>query len=252
MDTDKGILYVATGERYVEEAILSSESFRRNMPDIPQAIFLDTRKHFGHGEDQLFDLVEELSNAEYSFLDKMRPLKDSPFKKTLFIDTDCYSVNPCYEIFDLLETYELAAVRAVFRGMHESEVCPECFPQFNTGVIAYRNNQIVHGFFAEWIRRYEEMYRNAEGYCSDQPPFQDTVYGSAVRLAVLPNEYNLHVGWPNLVAGMAKVKILHGRGVMLRRAIDELEAHPTAFLPRMVWFSNHEELEQIFGKQIYE
>lgn len=222
------------------------------MPDIPQAIFVDTKKHFGDGEDESFDVVEELPDAAYSFLDKMRPLKDSPFEKTLFLDTDCYSLNACYEIFDLLETYELAATRAVHRGGHESVTCPECFPQFNTGVIAYRNNQAVRGFFGEWIRCYEDMYSNVEGYCSDQPPFQDTVYGSPVRFAVLPNEYNLHVGWPNLVAGMAKVKILHGRGEMLRRAIEALEKRPIAFLPRMVWFSNHEELEEIFDKVIYE
>jgi hypothetical protein len=72
-----------------------------------------------------------------------------------------------------------------------------------------------------------------------------------MRAKLIPSRDELS-RFTQLFAGRAKVKILHGRGAMLRRAIEELEARPTAFLPRMVWFSNHKELEPIFGKQVYE
>lgn len=57
---------------------------------------------------------------------------------------------------------------------------------------------------------------------------------------------------PSSLTVRAEVKILHGRGGMLRRAIKELQAHPTAFLPRAVWFSDQEEFEQIFGDLVHQ
>ena len=250
--SSEGILYVATGERYIREAVFSSQSFKQTMPDVPQAIFVDGKELLSEQDQKLFDHILEVEDPRYNFLDKMRPLKDSPFDRTLYLDTDCYSLSSCYEVFDLLKTFDLAAAYAVHRGGHESEMCPDCFPQLNAGVIAYRRSEKVLDLFRDWIRRYHEMYSCAEGYCSDQPPFQDALYASQLHHSILPGEYNLHVGWPNLVGGKAEVKILHGRGEMLTRAIKELQAHPTTFLPRMVWFSNHQELEQIFGDLVYQ
>src|SRR5262245_8759959 len=89
-----GVLYIATGSRYLAEAEHSVRSVKRMSPDVPVAIISD---HLPSCD--LFDVRQELPNPEYSFIDKIAALTRTPFERTLFLDTDTFAIAPLDEIF---------------------------------------------------------------------------------------------------------------------------------------------------------
>lgn len=71
----RGLLYVATGQRYVDEVIISAQSAKRNMPDIKIVLFTDQSI-----ENKTFDQVYETHEAKHYVTDKIRPLLSTPFE----------------------------------------------------------------------------------------------------------------------------------------------------------------------------
>jgi hypothetical protein len=224
-----GILYVATGERYQEETRRSASSFKATMPDVPVAIFTDdpaVARNAG-----CFDVVRELTDCQHSYIDKLRPLVQSPFEWTLFLDTDTYSAAPCYELFDLLDRFDLAVAHAPLRAhFHFPPSCPISFPELNTGVIAYRNTRAFQALVANWLAIFESQPLEYD----DQPAFREALYASNLRFAVLTAEYNLRACFPYFLGGNAEVKIIHARDHCLDEAIATLRSVPKALLPRVV------------------
>ncbi|HEV7806286.1 MAG TPA: hypothetical protein VGO80_10725 [Solirubrobacteraceae bacterium] len=226
---DTGILYVATGERHQEETRRSASSFKVTMPDVPVAIFTDDPP--AARAAGCFDIVRELSDCRHSYVDKLRPLVDSPFERTLFLDTDTYSAAPCYEVFDLLDRFDLAIAHAPLRAhFHHPLSCPISFPELNTGVIAYRNTRAFRALVANWI----EIFASQPDLEYDQPAFREALYVSDLRFAVLTSEYNLRACFPYFLGGNVEVKIIHARDDCLDEAIASLRAAPMALLPRVV------------------
>ena len=74
--TGCGIIYVATGAKYLAEAEHSARSVRRMSPKIPIAIISDRLPSCS-----LFDVRLNLPNPEYSFLDKIIALSRTPFER---------------------------------------------------------------------------------------------------------------------------------------------------------------------------
>jgi hypothetical protein len=71
---------------------------------------------------------------------------------------DTYSAAPCYEVFDLLDRFELAVAHAPLRAyFHLPPSCPFAFPEVNTGVIACRNTSAFHALVANWIEIFESQ-----------------------------------------------------------------------------------------------
>lgn len=63
---------------------------------------------------------------------------------------------------------------------------PNAFPQFNGGVIAYRRTPEVIAFMERWRRAVRE-----ENLPKDQPSLRELIWESDLRVATLPEEYNL-------------------------------------------------------------
>src|SRR5690606_24902414 len=62
---------------------------------------------------------------------------------------------------------------------------PASLPEHNSGVLLYRSNDLVRGFFVEWQREYTRL-----GGGADQRSFRDMRWASDVRITVLPPHYN--------------------------------------------------------------
>lgn len=229
MDRSRGILYVATGERYRDEAAQSAASFKATMPDVPIAIVTDDTASAGrHG---CFDVVVEHERPEYSYMDKALPLNASPYDATLFVDTDTYSLAPCYEVFELLDHFELALAHAPLRAhFYFPPSCPASFPELNTGVIAYRKSDGFSSLVDAWIASFERQPPGGD----DQPAFREALLASRLRFAVLTPEYNLRTCFAYFLGGNAEVKIVHDRGASLRRAIERLRLKEKTLFPRVV------------------
>jgi hypothetical protein len=212
-DLSRGILYLASGARFRAEAVLSARSVKAAWPDVPIAIITDDRV-----EADCFDRVE-IVPAENDNLIKVRYLAQSPFDRTILLDADTYCLHPFPEVFDLLDRFDLAAAheagRFATRWADGREVfirapdVPECLPELNSGVVAFRRQANVLALFERWLVLAEQARAAPVPHTQDQPAFRRALYESDVRVAVLPPEYNFRFICPGFARGL--IKLIHGR-----------------------------------------
>lgn len=197
-----GIVYIATGPEFAREATRSAETARSAMPDVNICLITDDSV-----SDPVFDSVIRVSDPDYGFVDQIKYMHYSPYERTLFLDTDIYVDEDISELFALIERFDIAVAHDQDRQSWELEGVPESFPEYNTGVVVYQNNDVLHRFTERWIEYYRQMADSPE--TQNQPSFRRALYESELRLATLPTEYNCMVRYPGHAIGT--VKLFHGR-----------------------------------------
>lgn len=214
----EGILYYARGQKWIKEAIQSAQSVKVVMPDIRTAIVSDELP-----PQDLFDIhIKAPIDVGEKEL-KMWSLSRTPFEKTLYLDTDTYVVDSIWEMFEMLDHFEIVAALTPWwtirlekdGGPTVKRGIPVSFPEFNSGVLMYRKNQQTDCFFADWAMLYTEW-----GGGQDQPPFRHMLYNSGIRFGVLPSAYNFRLPFPNGIWGA--VKIFHGREKHMAAVCDKI------------------------------
>lgn len=183
-----GVVFVATGARYIACAEAAARSVRRHMPDVPIALFTDAPL-LGVALPEMFDPVIELESVHHR--SKVDCLMKSPFERTLFLDADIRVLEDVSELFDLLERFDIAMAHAHARNRAATRAVwthalSDAFPQFNTGVIAVRRNPQTHALLQTWSKSYK-----AAGFRKDQVTLRELLWASDLRLATLPPEYNI-------------------------------------------------------------
>jgi hypothetical protein len=204
----QGVVYVATGRKYYDEACISVRSLKASNR-LRAAIFTDQPQPDPH-----FDIHIPVKSTGDGFLDKVVNLKGSPFEQTLFLDTDTFVCSDLTDLFSLLEHFDLAVAHDhLVREVYPVAGVPQAYPEFNTGVLLFRNNQAVRTLLDGWVetfRKEKELFSRkkvtGKGF-PDQPPFRKAVYVSNLRIATLPPEYNCMFRYAGSVVG--EVKILH-------------------------------------------
>lgn len=204
-----GVLYVAD-EAHVPEATDSATSAKRYSPEISAAICTDAPT-----VPDVFDHKIDVSMDEWDWDLRIRALRQTPFDRTLYLDTDTFVTADLTDLFGLLDEYEMAAALAPVRhtamvmetGLTSRSI-PTSFGEYNCGVLLYRYNDSVDSFLQDWASRFDE-YRRKSDTVHDQSAFRDVVYGHSVRLATLPPEYNFRLPFHGYVSD--EIKIVHGR-----------------------------------------
>ncbi|MDP6775113.1 MAG: hypothetical protein QGI63_12700 [Rhodospirillales bacterium] len=202
----RGFVYAATGKDYVEEVVRAVRHTRQHHRDTPIIVFTDAESQ-PPTHDRVADIdvtVRALENPVYSVRDKIKAMRASPFERTLLIDTDTVIVDSIDEIFDALDHFEVLASIAPYRRMFawESDALPECMPQLNAGVIAFRLGREKRAFFDIW-----EYLDNQYPEDHDQPSFRLALIKARIRYGVLPPEYNFRAEYPQFAG--TKVKLFH-------------------------------------------
>jgi len=205
----RGVIYIATGEDFIGEAESSAEQLNEVMPQLDITIFSDRPP-----ETDVIDNHIPIEDPKYDFIDKISRLRDTPYDRTLYLDSDVYVNEPISEVFDILDDFDMAAALdahqqpAINNGSHEA---PDIYdgrydpaPEYNTGVLAYRMTDSVEHCFDIW----EESY-DSENHWAGQPSFIPGYVKSDVRICTLPRRYNFIVGLKNVVSG--RVKVFHSR-----------------------------------------
>ncbi len=222
----QGIIYVATGAKYLAETLLSLESVRRHMPGLPVTLFTDQSPPAG-----LFDQVIPVEGGGMGRPAKIRSMGASPYQDTLFLDSDTVMCQPCGDIFWPLEKgYDLAVAHEVYRNEYAFEEFPDSFPALNTGVLAWRKSERTTAFFESWERSYLEVFRQKRP--ADQPAFRHTLFHSDLRHYILPPEFNFRTNYPVVLGGFARAKIIHDRSPYLAELVSLLgqdTGHPPVF-----------------------
>jgi hypothetical protein len=210
MASDRGVLFVATGQEYVVEASDCAERIKEIRPSCPIALVTDVSP-----VRDVFDREITIEDPSYSLTDKVAAVGKTPFEKTLFLDTDTFVVDGSVfdELWDLLERVPVAAAFDIARDGHTdtdevaSQRPPPSFPMLNTGVLAYRRSA-VDPFLDRW-RSLHEQYAAQEPNINDQIAFRRALWETGVEHAVLPPEYNFIAPSPQFAA--EEVRILHGK-----------------------------------------
>ena len=209
---NEGFLYVATGDEFIQESI-SSATRLQEFTTKPISIVSDRDV-----ESDLFDENILISDPIYTFGDQITAIERTPYDKTIFFDTDIYVCGNVDELFDLLTRFDIIASQEPNRG-HTQPNIPQCFPQYNTGVVGYKTSQDVQRFINNW----RDIYFSDLGPDTkkNQPTFRKALFESELSIGTLPAEYNCRFNYPTQISG--DVKILHGR---INEVTDNLDGIP--------------------------
>jgi hypothetical protein len=206
----RGILFVATGKKYHQECIRSIKALNGICDQIPVAVFTDAPEAF----DSLacYNIsIKKLDEPSFGFSDKIYGLLQSPFKQTLFLDSDTLVLRNPIGIFDLLERFGIAIAAETYNP-HPISSVPDSFPEFNTGVVALNTSMPdVSEFLNNWLTVFIRDLTRADRPKHDQPSFREALYHSKLNVCTLSSEWNFHVAHPALLNAGAQIKILHTR-----------------------------------------
>lgn len=208
---DQGYLYIATGESYIKEALVSIKSLRKLAPHIHATLITD--KPLALSEfDEIKVFNPELGHKKgwkSAVLYQVFALSQTPYQKTFFIDSDTYFAESCEELFELLDYYDLliAHAPADTSNVKLDDQTVEGYYPYNTGVIVYKKNKAVNGLLKDWFMIYRDKF---DTYDLDQAPLMEALLHNPVHLYVLQPIYNFRLPLFVSLPG-TKVKIFHGR-----------------------------------------
>jgi hypothetical protein len=200
----------------VEEAFASAERVKRHMPDLTTLLYTHDPVEHPAMDRVVTDIGSK--DPDEAKARKIACMADSPFRRTLYLDTDTQVLDQVDELFDLLDAFDLGVAHAPNRlyfgdgeypnAQEYPSDLPQSFPEMNTGVMVYNTEaSSVQSLFSAWQVRYEGMQKL--GATRDQISFREVLYDSDVRVTVLPPEYNCRSGFPVYLEG--EVKIDHAR-----------------------------------------
>lgn len=215
---DRGFVYVATGDKYVAEAAQSAASLRVHHRD-PVVLFTD--RPCGNS---VFDHVVVIPNLPKAAEAKL-VIRDTPFDRFIYLDSDTLVLGSFEEIFQLLEAFDVC-VPAALGGYHYT--IPEvshAFREPSTSMIGFRRSAPVIDFFERWRVRFDQ-YRDVMGREWDQRSFRHAAYEDRqLRVCFLGDEWCLSPYPGGMLCRDAR--LVHGRppeGLesMARRANERL------------------------------
>lgn len=207
MEQERGIVYIAVGPSFVKDAERSARSARRQHPDIPICLFSDVAS-----SDPVFDVKRQIKDPHRR--SKLDCIVQTPFRKTLYLDTDTRVVGSIVEPFGLLDRYDLAACHVENRhpvssatARLKADSVEAGFTGFNGGVFYYRMNDEVRRFFERWAEEYKR--ENAKW---DQPAMRKLLWGMPeVKVIAIPPEFNIRTlrGLLFRSANESEARLLH-------------------------------------------
>ena len=205
-----GAIYIITQDsRYLGLLLNSAASLKRVMPDLGITVFSQFPI-----ESELFERVIRVEGSSDGFYDKTLFMRQTPYERTLFVDADTYFVEAVPELFTILDQFDCAATHEEYLSTdwwkhYERPDIPSSFPEFNTGILAFKRSPRMDQVLDDWSRLYRSFLEKNPGKdMNDQPFFRATVYANDARIATLTREYNCKFRGQGYLNG--RVKILHG------------------------------------------
>ena len=188
---EKGYLYIAFGDAFTKEALMSIKSLKR-FNNEPVALFtdLDQTEEF----DGLVDLYAKINPQHIRA--KVDFISQSPFKKTIYLDSDTLIVRNISDMFDVLDRFDVAVTNDYARKRTKySNIVPEyaeipyAFSEVNGGIMAYNDSLAANTFFSMWKEYFYKYYKQTNGW--DQVRLRISLWRSNVRIHHFPFEYNI-------------------------------------------------------------
>jgi len=184
-----GVLYIAFGDSYRAEAIHSAASLKLHSPSLATALFTDVESAEGP-----FDFQRQIHPVHPRI--KVDLLHESPFKRTLYLDSDTEVVGDISDLFDLLDRFDVGLAHDFTRKrLRWSRAIPEyseipCgFLEMNGGVILLGHGPGARQFLQLWQTYFHRYKVVTRGW--DQASLRIALWRSDARVVMLPVEYNV-------------------------------------------------------------
>jgi len=198
----KRLIYINSNHdncQYINEAVISAQSFRKFVRDC-EIVLYTNQKDFQH---EVFDhvfvvdfvippLLADKCHLNGQMVVKHMAMIESPAEYNLVLGSDTFALSDkVNDAFDLLEKFDFALAHAPGRVTGGNFDLPFAWPEFNCDVIFYRKNNITQNLLKEW----QHMYiTNQIDHPHDQGSFRYLTYHRDVKVATLPFEYNNRAG----------------------------------------------------------
>ena len=185
---EKGVLYIAFGENFVKEMLYSAESVKKHNPNLHITAFSDREI------DSLF--IDDYKIIEVNHIRaKVDYVAQTPYNKTIFLDSDTIVDYNIEEMFEILDHYDFAIChdlarkrKNVSRLIPEYAKIPYAFSEVNPGVMVFEKTDEVVEFFDLWKKYF---YRYFSMWPYEQPTFRVALWESGLDFYILPPEYNI-------------------------------------------------------------
>lgn len=215
---------MAFGEKFVAEAIHSVRSLQQHSPALPAVLYTNAPI-----QGAPFDEVRVVEVGH--FRAKVDLLGQSPFERTLYLDSDTRVVHDLRDVFDVLGKFDVAMAHDFARKRQtmasvipEYAAIPYAFSEFNGGVILYGRTPGAVRFLESWRERFHQFKDRTRGW--DQPALRVAAWESGARILTLPPEFNV-------------------RSAAVRRRVAKsvaTGANPGVMVPRVLhWHGLHDE-----------
>lgn len=127
----------------------------------------------------------------------MESILRSPYKSTLYLDTDTLILKPIDELFDFLRFYDIGIPHRpkCHWGSETVFIDYDDHEHYNTGVILFNNSDSTKEFFRHWKDLVHEQKDDQmwSGHFGDQHYFNELIFNRAgitrtgVKLLLIPN-----------------------------------------------------------------
>lgn len=202
---DRGVVYAAEGERFVNMAVQSARSLKQHNPGLSVTLF--TNGPLPEGAD-CFDQVLPHPSAHGNYGDKLYPIAHTPYRDTLFIDADTYVCANIEDLFAVLDKYDIASTHDYYLHTDETGTVPQPFNEPNNGIILYRLNDAVKQLLAVWQEEYEKDKARLRRF-NTQGSFNRAVWLTGARYYNLPQVYNFRCCFPCAAPKDGDIRIIH-------------------------------------------
>ena len=223
---ERGFLYAALGEKYLEEARASARSLRAVDPGAQIALLTDREVAPGEFDQVLvrpvtpIEICRQQQDWNEASLTAFAWRAEhmycvSPFARTVYVDSDTHFLGSFDPVFDMLEFFDFCMAAAPMDDV-EPRVndgrLTGCTP-LNCGLIAFRRGEHVEALLREWHRVYVEKLATGamlEGrFEGDQASFVEAWLQVPAKIYTLPPVWNFRLPFPATLNG--PVRLVHGR-----------------------------------------
>jgi hypothetical protein len=243
---NKGILYVATGDTHRSEAVRSA----RRVSNLDKSYNISLVTDENPPEDSYFENIILLSDPMYGFGDKPKGIKETPYDRTLYLDSDTYVISSdgIKDLFDTLDYCDLCGVLDSARSLetlpenftlpNQLEEIPNTFTWINTGVLVMETTETT-GLLTDWVnyhKKLTQLNKHSDPFnrgLTDQAAFRWALFTNDISYHIAPPEYNFRLPYPTSVHD--PVHILHGNNNDMQKIAHKVNKNQQTyrqFLPR--------------------
>ncbi len=219
-----GIIYFATGEKHINEAIFSAKSFKRHHRNLPITLFTTI---IISPKIKCFDNIITIDNKikhQHPYSQKVACIIKSPYKQTLFLDTDTLILKNFNNIFSELTKHDIMIANAphVNWELPKPKLISCILPkEYNTGVIFInKEKEKTNLFIDEWYKECLKIEENFKLGVGDQNVFNTLINKKQfkdLKLNIIDNKkYNARdtmLGYLIENNFFSKISIIHCHGL---------------------------------------